>query len=284
MEAFFTDFQYGDFVASAYGLLPTTISTSRGDEDAEIGMGGQTDEEYVGRRTIPLDYGTTYQDKLEFSIGVIKNPCFNTTSDNIYFSEFEVRSILRQLTGKQFYQNLYFTIKDTSFYSERVHYRVKVTNIEVSKVNGSIIGFNITFTCDSFWGYTDVKTTMYNMTSDKTFKFNNSSDELNDYLYPTIIFTFNEEIDEFILTNVTDSNRKTIFKNIQSNEVITADSFNETIESSGHKSDKDLNPKGTIVHDFNLNWARFLPGQNEITVSHNCQAKVMYQNLRKVVW
>lgn len=272
MDAFFKDVKIGNFVASEYNLIPVSFEYS-GEDDNDFQMGSETDEEYIGRNTIPLDYGSNHHGKLEFSITFMKNIC-NLNGDKS-FNNHEIRSILRELTGKQYYRNFYFL--DYELHTdEKVHYRVKIIQTERKRINGKIIALKFTFQCDSFWAYTDEQIFKFKVKSGQTISFYNSSDELNDYLCPKIeIYSFSN-INKLSVINKSDHNRETIIQNIESNETIFLDSKNEIISSS--------NVDRLIVNDFNLKWLKFIPGKNDLMFSNECEVVIRYQLLRKVVF
>lgn len=272
MNIFFTDIKFGNFVASEHNLFPISFDTSVGNEEIDLAMGSETKEEYLGNKTVPLDYGSDHHGKLEFTITFSKNNC-NTATDEREFNTFEIRSILRELTGNQYYKELYF-IDDKLHFDERVHYRVKVTDTKAHKIGSKIVAIGVTFQNDSFWSYADKNTILLDLKAGQNFYFYNSSDELNDYLYPTV--EISNASGDIVITNVSDNNRETVIENIASDEIVTLDAKNEIISSS--IVDKN------IVDDFNLKWVRFIPGKNELLVSSDCTLKITYQLLRKVVF
>lgn len=272
MDAFFKDVQIGNFVASEYNLMPVAFEYN-GEDDNDFQMGSETDEEYIGRNTIPLDYGSNHYGKLEFSITFVKNVC-NPNATKA-FTNFEIRSILRELTGKQYYRDLYF-IDYELHTDERIHYRVKIIQTERTRINGEIIALKFTFQCDSFWAYTDEYDLEFCVKDNQTINFYNSSDELNDYLCPQIEITSSSAIAELSIINKSDNNRTTTIENIDADETIYLNSKNETISSS--------NTTKIIINNFNLKWLKFVPGINELTFSKECKVKIKYQLLRKVVF
>lgn len=266
MDAFFKDIKYGNFVASEHELYPVTFD-SYSNDTSSFGMGGESQEEYIGRKTIPVDYGTAYQHKLEFSITFIPNPC---RKNKLEFTNHEIRSILRELTGKQFYEDFYF-LDTNGFFDEQLHFRVKLTDDpERIKING-ITGFKFHFTCDSFWAYTAPKTVTLNLTPGQKFYLYNQSDELNNYLYP--VMKIQNCVGDLCITNSSDNMRKTKISGLTSNETVTLDSVNDTLSSS-------------IVRNipFNLNFPRLIPYKNEFTVDNSCTLTVTFTELRKVVF
>lgn len=270
MNAFFKDIQFGNFIASEYGLIPVSFDTNF-DEELDLAMGSESDEEYIGRHTIPLDYGSNHQGKLEFTITFMKNTCGHNV--DLEFSSFEIRSILRELTGNQYYKDLYF-IDDSLHFDERIHYKVKVTETFANKVAGKIIGIKVTFQNESFWGYTDDNSISMILKANQRFFFYNNSDELHSYLLPVI--ELSDVTGEISIINISDNNRETIIEKIEPNEKIILDAKHEIITSSI--------PGRNIVNDFNLKWIKFIPGKNEMAVSSDCKMKITYQLLRKVVF
>lgn len=270
MNAFFRDIQFGNFVSSEYGLVPVSFDTNF-DEEIDLAMGSESDEEYIGRNTIPLDYGSSHHGKLEFTVSFIKNTCNHNVQ--LELDTHAIRSILRELTGNQYYKDLYF-IDDSLHLDEQVHYRVKVIEISAHKVSGKIIGIKVTFQNESFWGYTNESTISMTLRSNQRFIFYNNSDDLHNYLFPKI--ELSDVTGNISITNISDNNRETIIKNIEPNEKIILDARHDIVTTSI--------PDKNIVDNFNLKWIKFIPGKNEITVSSGCKIKITYQLLRKVVF
>lgn len=271
MNAFFKDIRIGDFVASEHGLIPVSFDYSW-DEESDIAMESESDEEYTGRNTVPLDYGSTHQSKPEFSVTFIKRTC--GINEKSFFENHEIRSILRELTGKQYYRDLYF-LDDTLHTDERIHYKVKVVRTEQRKIHGQTAALKFTFQCNSFWAYTDIQSLEFTVKGGQTIRFYNSSDEVNDYLYPQIELS-PADGGKLTLTNLSEQNRMTSIDNNTADEIIFLDSRNEIISSS--------HPDRSILNDFNMKWPRLIPGMNLLHISADCKMKITYQLLRKVVF
>lgn len=265
MDAFFKDFKMGNFIASENNLMVASVDYS-GSETEDFGIGSELNEEYIGNKTIPLDYGSNHHGKLKFSITMVH-------PDGSPFTIFETRAILRELTGKKNYTDLYF-IDYEMHYDEKIHYRVKVTSTERLRVAGNIDAIILYFECDSFWAYTDEIVLSLSPIANNSVLFYNSSDELNDYLYPTIEITSDVSIQKLIITNKSDNERQTVIENLENTEVVSLDSKNEIATTSFNKN---------IVDNFNLKWLRLIPGKNEIIFSNDCKVKIKYTLLRKVV-
>lgn len=285
MKAYFTDVKIGDFIASENGLSMEVDFNASPDEDIDLSMSSDTIEEYIGRETIPLDYGSNHHGKLTFEITFSKMECHD--NDTIVFTPHEIRSILRQLTGKQYYQKLYF-LTDITRDDEMIYYRVKTTNTSAKRINGNIVGLSFEFTCDSFWGYTDDLQLALNLKAGDKFIFYNNSDEINDYLLPKLTIKNCEcgakgSGNGLIITNVSDNNRETCLYDLSMDEVVVLDSKTEQVESNDSKR-ADGGEKNLIVQDFNLKWVKFIPGRNNMTVNQDCTLIFDYRLLRKVIY
>lgn len=272
MNVFFNDMKIDNFIASEYSLMPVSFDTNI-QEDCDASMASESIEDYIGISSIPLDYGSNHHGKLVFVVTFMKKICGSNIEE--YFTDFEIRSILRELTGRQYYRNLYFINTDPCF-DEKVHFKVKTTGTEYVKSSNKIIALKFTFTCDSFWAYTDTSFIEYFAKPNQTIKFFNSSDELNDYLYPVIEILSKKTIENYSIVNKSDNNRLTNIKNVLPNEVILLDSKNDIIKSS-------IETK-VFGDDFNYKFPRLIPGMNELEISDECNIKITYQLLRKIIF
>lgn len=271
MDAIIKDMKYGNFVASEHNLVIASFNSSTLDTE-DLGMGASSEEEYIGKNSIPLDFGSKYQGKQSFSISFIKNTC---TSDNQILTDKEIRAILREMTGKQYYEKLYL-YDEKYHYDEQIHYKAKVTKVDRTLIGGDTIGLTFTFECDSFWTYSDEMSIELDVEADKPFYFYNSSDDLYNYLNPTITITFPSKTEKFMLTNVTDNNRRTIIKNVEANEITILSAKWSKITSSiqGKK----------CISNFNLIFPKFISGENVLISNTACHIKIDYQLLRKRAW
>lgn len=274
MDAFFKDVKFGNFIATEHNLVAVSFDDSSSDED-DFGMESDTEEEYLGRNTIPLDYGSTHQGKQSFEITFMKDPCKISDQNDMALTDFEVRAILRELTGKQYYQNLYL-YDGRNHYDEPVHFRAKVTETSRQVVNGLTMGLKFGFECDSFWMYTDELSLDLRPKANQNVYFYNSSDELNDYLLPILEITIGSAADSFTITNKSDNDRQTKITTVSSGEIITLDSLHTKISSS--KSGR------LIADDFNMKWVKLVPDENILVFSQNCSVTMKYTLLRKRCW
>lgn len=267
MELFSKDFILGNFRASDYGLSVGSFSY-KGESEDDIYITPSTIEEFIGQNPVPIYLGQKYENKLELSLTVIKNPC--VYSDDMNFTEKELRSILRVITGNKGYQWLKLINEEID---NDLWYRARVSNIKYKRVGGNVVGIIIEMSCDSSFAWSKEYIVTINVKAGQKFYVFNNTDDLNNYVYPIveIISSINGNIS---ITNVEDNFWTSELKNLKTNEKITIDSQREIITSSVNH---DL-----LLNDFNLHWFRFIPDKNEYISDTDITITFKYRVPRKV--
>ena len=268
MEIFSKDLILGEFRASNYGLYVASFDNS-GESEGEFNITPTTIEEYIGNQSVPKYLGQKYENKLRPKVTLVKNPCIY--SDNMNFSEKEIRAILRVLTGFKGYKWMKVI---TDNLDEDLWYRVKVTKVNNKKVGGNIVGLIFELECDSAFAWSKENIVTINTKPNKPFYIYNNTDDLNDYIYPVVSIksisggTIN-------ITNITDNNWTTELSNVSINEKITLDCSNEIISSDNIAHE-------LLLNDMNLHWFRFVPDKNEYICNSDTVITFKYRVPRKV--
>ena len=269
MEVFGKDLRIGEtFLLSSLGQMLGSFSAS-GEEEAELGYANETVEEFLGDNPVPVYQGSKYSDKLKLEIEIIKNPCVRDYSP--YFSQHDLREVLRYLTGYQYYKEL--QIVDDDSQGENLYYYARFTSVSYEKVGGRVVGIILQGECDSWYAYTKEMTNSYKLTSDGTKNMYNLSDELYDYLYPVVTLV-PDSAGTITITNQTDDNYETTIENVSAGETITMDCKRHILTSSI--------PDKVILNDFNMHWFRLLPGKNVVSLPANVAVTLIYRLPRKV--
>lgn len=266
IEVFSQDFIFGNFRASDYGLILVSFNYNS-DADNELGIAPTVIEEFIGYNPVPIYLGQKYENKLELSISVMKNPCIFS---DVYFTEKELRSILRITTGQKYYQWLKLFNQKID---EDLWYRARISNVSYKKVGGNIIGIIFTMSCDSAFAWSNENNINIKAKPGQHFYIHNNTDDLYNYIYPyiEIISTFGDDI---TVTNISDNNWTSEIQNVKSNEKITIDSQKEIITSNiEHVS---------LLNDFNLHYFRLIPDKNEYVSNTDIQIVFKYRVPRKV--
>jgi len=266
MEVFGQDMKIGDFVLSEHGFMLGSFNYS-GDSEDDLGLNHETEEVYTDYHAVPLFISAQYSKKLEFEITIIKHCPVG------YFTEYEIRDVLRHLTGMPYYQ---WSQLLTDNPEENLYYFCRTTSAAFQKISGRVVGIILTMECDSPYAWSREYTYSYDIESDKTLVFYNNSDEFYDDYYPLVKITPNDTIEKLTITNITDNNREIVLLNISANETITMDSAKQMLSTT----DED---KLLFINDnFNFNWISFAPGRNELHFDQAVHVEFICRFPRKV--
>ena len=136
-----------------------------------------------------------------------------------------------------------------------------------------VAGIILLMECDSCFGYSNETNIDLDLSANTPVRIYSNTDDLYNYIHPTI--TIRAKSDGTLQIKNNTDNWVTEIKNIKANEVITIDSQNEIISSSF--------PHSLLLNDFNLNWVRLLPDENEYVINQNAHVTFSYRVPRKVV-
>lgn len=268
MEISGKDLILGNFRLSDYGLMLASFDSDSTSEDS-LGLAGTTIEEYIGNNPIPVYLDDKYTEKLYPVFTVIRNPSV-WSEDNLYFSEKDCRSLLRQLSVIRDYQWLKVENYDMD---GDIWFRAKITNISCKKTAGRIIGFIFEMECDSCYGWSPENNITIHAMADTPFYIFNNTDELCQYVKPVVTVTPTASC-TLQLTNISD-HWTTELKNVTENEKITIDSKNEILSTTLPQHD-------LLLNDFNLKWIRLLPEKNTYSINVDSTVTFQFRVPRKV--
>lgn len=267
MNLFGEDLIIGDFKISDYGLILASFEDESDTED-DLGMDYETKEEYIGNNPVPVYLGAKYSEKLRPVITLVKDQCVN---NDLSFTEHECRMILRELTGFRGYKKMQIYSNE---YDELLYFNVRINKVQYKKVAGKVVGIILSMECDSQFAWSKEFNYVYDVKAGEEISFYNISDDLFNYLKPTvkIIPTFDIEVLEIV--NLTDNNWTSVLKNLKAGEIITMDCKNEILESSIEDR--------LILNDFNLHFMRFVSGINKIEFNSDVKIYISFIIPRKV--
>lgn len=270
IDIFGLDAIIGDFQLSNYGLILASFEDSNS-SDEEVGMNHNTIEEYIGYNPTPIYLGSSFDSKLKPTATFIKDPSITVNESDKYFTEHEIREILRQLTGFRGYKRMQvFSYEIDEF----LFFNIRVTNVRYQKIGGRVAGIILDMECDSQFAWSSDFNYTFNASPSSSLIFFNTSDNLYDYLLPKVTIKSTTAITNLTITNLMDNNWTSSFKSLSANETITMDSQNNILSSS--KTGRLIN------NDFNMHFIRLVSGKNEFRVSHNVQITFSYKVPRKV--
>ena len=259
---------YGNvFRASDFGLIADVSFSGAIDESNDMFLAPSANSEFLGGSSHATFLSQKYDGQQELTISFTHNPC---NSDDMSFTEQEVRAINRVLTGKKGYDWLKI-IKSGENTNNDYYYYATVSNISYQYLGKDVIGVLVTFKCDGGQAYSEEQTSVIMAKAGVNFYVFNNSDELYDYTR-SVVTIVPDSGGTLEITNVTDNNWQTILENCSANETIVMDCKNEILTSS---------IRTMPLNDFNLHWLRLLPNKNEYTINMNARIIFKHRVIRK---
>ena len=267
----FTDFEWCDQAGSIFGLMVCTIGSSNGVETYENGANIEMTTVNVPGSTRWVYLSGKYTEVLTCTFQVCKNPC--TTSSDTFTSE-ELRFFNRWLNRNDGYHKFKLVSKEDPGYAE-FYYNAQL-NVKKIEFAGSVIGLEITVTCDAPFGYFEPQKIIMNLTDDNLqYVYIDESDEVGS-LYPKFEIMCNGTGD-FIISNSL-SGKQAKISNCKKNELITIDSEHKIIMSSLRNGD--------IIKDFNFGWLdvvnKFDNRKNVYISNLPCTITMTYSPIAKI--
>lgn len=204
------DFSYGDFWLSDFNM--SMLSP----EESQQFVGRNIEKsEITSLRAKPLHYGATYADTLILHFLIVKTEGIcGTEQEQLIMKDSEIHDLRRWLESPKL--PVHMEVSLSGEHDIITHYFGLFTDVQPYMIGSHCCGLNLTFTCDSPYGYSGINSTTYKinkLTSVVSGTYINGSAELNEYLMPTIeivstsTFGSNEKI---TITNTTDGGKKMI--------------------------------------------------------------------------
>lgn len=262
------DFEYDGYRLSDFGYIICQFDS----KSAETVSNGSQ----IKFNTTPILHGakhlltdTEYDECLETTFCICKNPCNSESGDVEIITLEESRQLTRWLNRKEFCE---FRPIQGDFENIYVEGSFNINNI---KRNGDIVGLELHLTTNRpFALHRPIKYDYILTPQNRTIKINDISDEIG-YLYPDEVEITCAYDGNLIIHNSIE-NRDTVIKNCQATEVITLKQPIITTSLASHK----------IQNDFNFNFLRiantFRERMNVLTFSMPCRVKIKYTPIRKV--
>jgi phage-related protein len=246
MPFYAVSFSYNGIPSETYGLLISEIDGS----GVSKSMGSGSVDIYnqkIYRRAVPFFFGASPSEVLKFTMSA------HATSE-LTAVDFEL--IQKWLFSSRSYKRLQIFQPDL----DTVYFNAIFNSPEIERVGNNIVGFTAEVQTNAPYAFMFPKTTTYTFTSpvvDSTKIFINSSDDSENYLYPSLVITMNTFGGNVSITNVGDSNRVSSFTGLAAGEVITINSDTQIISSSTSLY---------RLSAFNKKFLRLLPGKNTLRI------------------
>ena len=282
MSSYFT---YNGHSSSEYNLVIGSMGAMN--NSISLAMSREILKGTINRyKSNPNHMGTRWNDVLQFTISMVKDPCTYTNQDSMIFTEDEIDEIDSWLTSPDY--PLLFHMYDTDDLDTygnpifcKYDYFGLFSDITTDEFQGRIIGLHMTFITNSPFAWSPVQTVTKTIEGELDFTLTVNHAERNREVYPTISITpvigSGTGDEEISIQNITDGGRMLTVTLPRIESIINCQ--NSTIHNAyGLISFEDLNisDAGTIY------WPRLYNGNNQMKVTGNCDITFQWREARKV--
>lgn len=237
--------------------------------DREIATGSTT-----MNRNIYHAYNTKYSGRLGFQITLLHE-------DQERFSMEEISEITRWLTSPKSYRKLEFY--DCTGNKNDVIYYAIVTKVTPS-LAGGIAGLKIDFECNASYGFIEKEVSLDTANTLNSSNHNGSititcdSDELEEYVYPTLLINYSQQWENTKITNYSDNNSVMDLYDTKGNYEINCQ--HQVIKQDG--TNIVLSKIFKMDTLKKLYWLRLVPGENKIEITGRCTTTIKWLEPKKV--
>jgi hypothetical protein len=239
--------------------------------DREIQKGNMTKF-----RTKVNHFGTCYSGTLAFNVSIMKDPCMFSSQQDLSFTRKEIRKITSWLTSPSTPKLFHIIENEYSSDFESIDYFGVISSLNTTSVNGQVVGFTFTLNCNAAFGYSQEYSYLIESETEKTITIDNTSDELEGYVFPILNITPNETGTIKIRNN---TEKKEMQINVEEKNQITIDCERCLISNQSNN-----------INFEDLGWSnygeiylfRLVSGENEIKITGNCSVTIKCRYPRKV--
>ena len=270
---YLTDFVYNEVKLSSLGYMVGSAVTSN-NESASVGSKLDLQTVMNHGNHINQIINAQYNECITVTFDIIKYAC-TTTIDSIVEDK-EISYFMRWLNRTA--NHKFFPIyDDLSFHN--IYFNGTFTDINTIQRDGHVVGFTVTFTANTPYGYVDFDEQEFIIDNNNgSFIYYDESDEYGTH-YPEQVIIQLTEAGDLTFKN-TLNNKSTIINNCISGEKITFDCIHRTV-----KTNKSIS-HSTFHKDFNYIFPSVCNTEesrkNIITSTLPCTIKLIYKPIRKV--
>lgn len=197
--------------------------------------------------------GVKYSSPIQLSVDICKE-----NSD--WFTEQEYSDLVRWLSTSSPKLLSFSSCSNPNF--NGVHFYAVCSSLTRFENYGNVAGLQLIFDTTAPYAYSDDDDIETQCTTSTTLTVNNTSDEEDDY-YPVVTIKSLDNQDVSIV-NSTDDNRSMTVTMVKDQTIIFNYDDGTCIDNTGIFK----------LDDFNLNWLRLIPGNNQLMVIGNCEVTI----------
>lgn len=241
------EFTFNGESSYMYGLMLYDFD-GKGQSDVSFGNKGEIVETRTNNRIQPIHFGVNYHTKpLEFKL------IFGSQRP---LDRYELEDISMWLLGHQNYQWLSIGQPDM----ENVQFKCLITQLTPISHGWLPVAFEATVMCDCPYAYGFPFEKSYTINGTTSILFRNES-SVREYIRPMLAFVPSAGTSELTIINHDDGDRVFRIRNLPSSVSVFVDNANGIIQERNY---------GYNLYDgFNLNFFRFVHGDNNLEVTGN---------------
>ena len=242
------EFTFAGESSLMYGMMIYDIG-GRGQDDVPFGNKGNIVETRTNNRIQPIHFGVNYHEKpLEFNL---------VFGSERALDRFEMEDIAFWLTGHQSYQWLSIDQPDM----ENIQFRCLITQLTPIYHGWLPVAFEANIVCDCPYAYGFPFEMSYPISGSTDILFRNES-SVREYIKPVLTYTPSGGESELTIINHDDNDRIFQIKDLPSSGIcVVVDNNNGIIQ--------EINYGYNLYDGFNLNFFRFVHGDNNLEVTGN---------------
>ena len=252
-------FSFNGIPCEEYGLMMFDFGSPREVSGSSTASGSAV-EDRIARRYRVINYGKIQDRPLELQF------VFGANNGRIdserFFDRWSVEAIFAWLTGHDTYKWLEVEQPDM----ETVRYKCRVTECSFNTVGKFPWAFECKAICDSPYGYTFPESHKYSIIGSQGVKIFNRGTH-NGFYYPQMQLSL-AGASSVNIVNHSDNDRLFSLTNIPNGQTIIIDIDNE---NGVIKNNRNVN----LYQGFNFNFFRFVKGDNNLTITGNCNLDII---------
>lgn len=230
-------------------------------------------------RKIPNFMGTEYNDVLTFEISCIKDVCKYPNQDEMVFTEDEVDEIVSWLTESNYPILFHMYDYEPEVYKKYDYFAV-VSDVTPQTFAGDVVGFNISFTTNSPYAWSELKKLEYENTGENTYIVHVKNSERLGMIFPkiTILPAITGEPGRVDVTIANERDGGQMDLSILKDETVIDCQRSLISNTTGLLHFDDLG----ISDVDQIYWFRLYNGENNVTLSGDATFTIEYREPRKV--
>lgn len=262
----YTDFEFDGLRLSDFDCIMCHVNSTSGMREVEIGCDITFQTVKNNHTSIHSATSSSYDNVYTTPFEIMKNPC-NKQSESIYFTEQEIRRLIKWLNRREYCKFRFCNPDFTTCYYGSF-------NVKEILLNDQIIGLSLVFTSNAPYGFDEEAVFEYSVEKNDEIVIAGDGDEYGT-IYPRVKITCLANGD-LTMTNP-DTGLVVSIKNCLENETIYLDGEHKIIYSDSETHEE------TLGQDFNYEYLAIeVDADTTYEISLPCEIVVSYSPIRKV--